>query len=413
MDSTLPLLKQITTRSANIGIIGMGYIGTSVAYETTRAGFTTIGFDINANRLAQLRKNKHSLLKLTNSKTDLQTCSVFFICVPTPLDHQGKPDLHLLVTATQTVTEVLHPDCLVILECSVAPGTTRNIIQPLLEVSGFTVGKNLFLSFSPERVDPGNKETMNKIPKVVSGADPLSLKLAVTLYSQLVKQVVPVATLEIAELTKVLENTFRLVNISFINEMAQYADTVGIDIWETIRAATTKPFGFLPHYPGPGAGGYCIPVLPTYLLEHAEKNQVALPIVAQALQTNSFQPRYIVKRAFEILQKYGKNGHSRVLLTGITYKKDVADVRESTALKIWQELEKRNARVSYHDPHIPVVNGNHSIQLTKDLIKQHDLVLVSTPHSNLDYQQMVDSEVPIFDIQNALSHFQNEHIYRL
>ena len=413
MDKELALLHKITARTAQIGIIGMGYIGTSVATETTTAGFTTIGFDINRERLNLLRQKQLPLLQLTHTSADLRSCDIFIICVPTPLTEMGKPDLSLLKKATHTVSAVLHHNCLVVLESSVAPGTTRTIVQPLLEKSGFSVGKDLFISFSPERIDPGSKQTMRAIPKVVSGADQPSLKLAIALYEKLVEKVVPVTSLDIAELTKVLENTFRLVNINLINEMAQYADTIGIEIWEVIRAASTKPFGFLPHYPGTGAGGYCIPVLPTYLLEDAEKNHIPLPMVAQALKTNSFQPCYVVKRAFEILQKYGKNGHSRILLTGITYKKDVADTRESAVLKVWKELEKQQAYVSYHDPHVPKFNGTTSLHLTKDLIKQHDLVLVSTPHSDLDYQQIVDSEVPIFDIQNALSHFQNEHIYKL
>ena len=413
MDRKPALLNKIIKRTAQVGIIGMGYIGTSVARETTTAGFATIGFDIDRKRLTKLQKNKLPLLQLTDNFTHLKNCDIFIICVPTPLNETGQSNLRFLESAGHIVAQVLHNNCLVILESSVAPGTTRNFLQPLLEKSGLTTGKNLFLGFSPERVDPGSKTAMKVIPKVVSGADPISLELTLALYQKLVDVAVPVTTLEVAELTKVLENTFRLVNISFINEIAQYADALGIDIWEVISAASTKPFGFLPHYPGPGAGGYCIPVLPTYLLEHAEKNHVSLPIVTQALKTNSFQPRYIVKRAFEILQKYGKNGHSRILLTGITYKKDIADTRESTALKIWQELEKKQAYVSYHDPHVPEYKGTSSIHLTKDLIKQHDLVMVSTPHSNLDYQQMVESEVPIFDIQNALSHFPNDHIYKL
>ena len=321
----------------------------------------------------------------------------------------------MLKSAVDTIVRYAHPGQLVILESSVAPGTTREVVAESLNRAGFKPGKDVFVSFSPERIDPGNINfSMRQIPKVVSGYDALSLELATAFYSQIVNQVIPVTSLEAAELTKILENTFRLVNISFINEISDFARAFGLDIYEVIGAANTKPFGFLPHYPGPGAGGYCIPVLPYYLLAAAKNTGVTLPLTTQAAMYNANRPKTIAQIAFQKAKQELQSVNSpRILLVGIAYKANEWDTRQSVAVAMWNELTRLGAKVDYHDPHVASHKGQNSLTLTPKIVKEYNLIVILTAHLKNDYKILIESGVPVFDTVNALRNYKAKQIYKL
>lgn len=408
------ILKNIAAKKARVGIVGIGYVGTALAQANAANGFTTIGFDINPGRVEQINASGQKNLTASSDFSRLAECDIICICVPTPLYPDSKPNLSQLESAAQTIADYLQPGQLVILESSVAPGTTRNILMPILEKSGLTAGRDFFLSFSPERIDPKNeKHSFKSIPKVVSGLNHFSLSLARSYYQKLVDRVVPVSSLEAAELTKVLENTFRLVNISFINEMATYAKTLKLNIWEIIEAANTKPFGFLAHYPGPGAGGYCIPVLPYYLYHHARSHSLQLPLVKTAININEAQPEKIAQLATQIISKKAGNLKRKVLMVGLSYKPEVGDPRESAAVKVWEALDRRKFDVAYHDPYIPKYNGTTSVEVTPQTLTVFDLIIITTAHKNIAYAQLVSSHIPVIDTRNVLRKFPDKHIYRL
>ena len=394
----------------------MGYVGTALSEAIFKGCFSILGFDIDPVKIAKINSLRKKNFQATENIKRLEECDVIAICVPTPVDEYNRPNFSILTKAASGIAANLKKGQLVILESSVAPQTTRNLLYPILASGSQLKGSDFFLAFSPERVDPGNgKFNVTNTPKVVSGIDEASLKLATLFYSSFVEKVYPVSSLEAAEMTKVLENVFRLVNISLINEINQFTKSIGIDIWEVIGAASTKPFGFLAHYPGPGAGGDCIPVLPYHLLDAAAKTKVNLKVVEAAAAVNEAQPQKVAQKAVEVINgKFVKNGHNpNVLLVGVSYKEETADIRQSPALKIWKELEKSGMNVSYHDPYVQNINGYTSKKLTSKTVREHDLIIITTAHKKIPYRTLVRSKKPLIDTKNTLSKYRQPHIIRL
>lgn len=461
MSSLETLSKKITSKKAKVGIIGMGYVGAALADIVIKQGFETIGFVRNPQRAEKINNQKKDYLSGTTDISLLTTRDIILICVQTPVDENKLPDLTALRDATEQVRQHLQRDQLIIIESSIATGTTRNVVLPILEKndSGLKAGTDYYLSFSPERVDPGNKEfDLNQIPKVVAGLAEKDKELSVLFYQQIMDRVVPVSTLETAELVKLFENTFRLINISLVNELSTYAKSWGIDMFEVVNAASTKPFGFLPHYPSPGIGGHCIPVDPFYMLDDAKKRGITLHMIEEAGKINDMQPVKVVSRVTEILQsgmadkdmleayqkinkintfvpqqlpvaisgeKGGKDSKSvsitaskthkpkKVLLIGLAYKPDIDDMRESSSLKIWTLLEKQGFSVSYHDPYIPTHNGVSSKELTSDVIADHDMIVIATHHTNIDYTNLASYNKPILDTRHVYNGNKPPHVFYL
>src|SRR3990172_920948 len=414
--TTSRLSKLIKRKKAKVGIVGMGYVGSALAEAVKSGGFSILGFDIDSEKVAKINSLGKKNFQATENIKRLEECDVIAICVPTPVDEYNRPNFSILTKAASGIAANLKKGQLVILESSVAPQTTRNLLYPILASGSQLKGSDFFLAFSPERVDPGNgKFNVTNTPKVVSGIDEASLKLATLFYSSFVEKVYPVSSLEAAEMTKVLENVFRLVNISLINEINQFTKSIGIDIWEVIGAASTKPFGFLAHYPGPGAGGDCIPVLPYHLLDAAAKTKVNLKVVEAAAAVNEAQPQKVAQKAVEVINgKFVKNGHNpNVLLVGVSYKEETADIRQSPALKIWKELEKSGMNVSYHDPYVQNINDYTSKKLTSKTVREHDLIIITTAHKKIPYRTLVRSKKPLIDTKNTLSKYRQPHIIRL
>lgn len=393
--------QKITTKDALVGVLGVGYVGKELVLGSLSAGFVTIGYDLNPQKTASI--NHPKFLKAI-SVTDLENCDVICICVPTPLDEEKKPDLSFLTNAIEEITRLKKIEKLIIVESTVAPGTLSKIVLPQINDKGLKLGEDFFLAISPERIDPGNKNyNIQNTPKVVGGIDEPSKKLVFDFYSKFVNKVVPTSSSETAEFAKIFENTFRLVNISLVNQLKEYAESIGVDMWEVIDAAATKPYGFLPHYPGPGVGGHCIPVDPVYLLEEARNSNVNLTMVEEAVRINESLPLKIVDQAKKKLNGHMARGDARMLLVGITYKPNVDDIRESPALKIWEEATKEGFEVSYHDPYVPQLNGYDSITLTQDSLLNHDVIVIVTNHKNIPYELFTTLDKPIIDTRNIFS----------
>jgi len=345
---------------------------------------------------------------------------VVTICVPTPLDEGKNPDTIFIENVLENSLPFTHENQLFVLESTTYPGTTQEVIQPRLEEAGFTVGEDVFLAFSPERVDPGNRKyKTGNTPKVVGGVTENCTEVAQTLYEQVIDgNIHPVSSPAVAEMEKLLENIFRVVNISLVNELAMLADRMDIDIWEVIEAAKTKPFGFMAFYPGPGLGGHCIPLDPFYLAWKAKQHDFSTRFIELAGQINDRMPGYVAGKAMEVLNERGKplNG-SRVLLLGVAYKKDVDDLRESPALDVMKSLKSKGAELNYHDPHIDNVDlegeSYTSVDLSEEQLSKADLVIITTSHSAVDYQKVVNQADLIYDTRNALGDYEAEHIYKL
>ncbi len=366
------LKERILDKSARIGVIGLGYVGLPLAVEKAKAGFKVIGFDIQESKVKMVNEGHNYIgdvvnadlekivsdghLRATANFDELASCDVIAICVPTPLDVFKQPDLTYVINSTENVAKRLHKDMLVVLESTTYPGTTEDVMKPILEETGLVCGKDFYLAFSPERVDPGNLRYKTKnTPKVVGGVGPESTEVAKLLYeSVLDAEVFVVSSPKEAEMTKILENTFRIVNIALINEMAVVADKMGINIWDVINAASTKPFGFMPFFPGPGVGGHCIPIDPFYLTYIARKYDYHTRLIELSGEINDSMPEYVVTRVMKALNERGKclNG-AKVVMLGIAYKEDIEDMRESPALKVLEHLEKNHAHVFVVDPYIP------------------------------------------------------------
>ena len=426
------LIERIQSRQAAVGVIGLGYVGLPLACEFVRAGFDVTGFDVDAVKVAEINAGRSYIpdiptadlaaavatgrLRATSDFARLSAMDVVDICVPTPLSKAGDPDLSYVVRAVETVASTLKPGQLVILESTTYPGTTDEVALPMLEAGGLKVDRDFFLAFSPERVDPGNQTyTTRNIPKIVGGSGPASTEVATALYAQVVSAVVPVSSTRVAEMVKLLENTFRAVNIGLANEIALMCHKMDINVWEVIDAAKTKPFGFMPFYPGPGLGGHCIPVDPRYLSWKARQKGFECRFIELAVHVNQAMPEYVVQRIGDALNTVGKpiNG-SRVHLFGVAYKRDVDDVRESPALDIIELLVRRGALISYSDPWVPRLqyNGHAYTSVPADAVGAGscDCGVVTTDHSAFDYARIADLPL-VVDTRNALRNYARPSIH--
>ncbi len=428
------LKKKIVERKAAVAVVGAGYVGLPLAVEKAKVGFRVWCIDRNSQRVDMINRGENyildvkseelkeavekGLIKATTGFDVLDECDVVIICVPTPLTVNREPDLQYIVGVSEDISKHLHRGQLVCLESTTYPGTTEEVILPILAKSGLKVGEDFFLAFSPERVDPGNaRYTTKNTNKLVGGVTPSCLDVASTFYSQTILEVVEVSSPAVAELAKVFENTYRAVNIALVNEMALLCDRMGLDVWEVLDAAFTKPFGIQPFYPGPGVGGHCIPIDPFYLSWKAREYDFATRFIELAGEINLRMPYFVVEKAGRLLgtQRKSLRG-AKVLVLGVTYKKDIPDDRESPALKVISLLLKEGAEVSYHDPYIPkiaipVAAGNQdqcksivleSVPLTEETLRNPDIVIITTDHSNIDYQWVVDKAQLILDTRNAL-----------
>lgn len=428
------LNQKIETKKIKIGIIGMGYVGLPLALEFSEAGFNVTGFDIDVNKIPLLNNGKSYIkhidservknvvdkgyFRATSNFTELEEQDALIICVPTPLNKYREPDLTYIENTAKSISENFRPGQLVILESSTYPGTTEEIIKPFLDkpinkkLNGkqFEVGKDYFLAYSPEREDPNNPNFKTKdIPKVVGGMTENCLHLAKKLYDQIIVKTVPVSSTKVAEATKLLENIYRSVNIALVNELKIVFSRMGIDIWEVIEAAKTKPFGFQAFYPGPGLGGHCIPIDPFYLTWKAREYDVNTKFIELAGEINTYQPYYVVERAIEVLNSAGKtlNG-SKILILGMSYKKNVDDLRESPSLKLYEIFTNKGASVDYSDPYFPELPelrkykfNIKSVDLTEENLKRYDLVVLSTDHDIFDYDFILTHSNLILDTRNA------------
>jgi len=419
----MTLKDKITKGKAKIAVIGLGYVGLPIAFEFVKKRFFVYGLDNNKDRVDGLRKGESYITDIsseevketlkskrflpTTKESVLKDSDAVIICVPTPLRKTKIPNVSYIIKASRTVARYLRPGQLIVLESTTYPGTTRDVVLPILEKKGLKEGKDFFLAFSPERINPGDPVyTFTKIPKVVGGLSKRSTDLTKRLYSKVIKKVVPVSSVEAAEVVKLLENTFRIVNIGLINEFAMLCNKLKINVWEVVDAAKTKPFGFIPFYPGPGIGGHCIPADPIYLSWKARKVGFKTKMIDMASKTNIFMPTYVVNRAEVLLNKKGKDiSKAKVLILGVTYKKDVKDLRESPALEIIEIFQKKGAKVFYSDPYIPYLHINgislKSVKLTQEKIKENDLVILVTDHKKFNYRMLAGNARLILDTRNA------------
>lgn len=427
-ERALNMDKKIRAKEAYIGIIGLGYVGLPLLKTFLASGFRVLGFDIDPKKIKKLHQGlsyiKHVTTKelkgyikeqkfyATSNFKNLNKVDVIIICVPTPLDSYRNPNLTYVLNTAEVISKNLKKGQLVILESTTYPGTTEEEMLPILERGGRKVGKDFFLAYSPERENPGDKKyTTSKIPRIVGGVTLGCRKVAQTLYDQVVVKTVPVSSPRVAEATKLLENIFRSVNIALVNEMKTIFELMGIDIWEVIEAASTKPFGFLPFYPGPGLGGHCIPVDPFYLTWKAKEVDYPTKFIELAGEINTRMPYHIVHKTIEALGQRGKliKG-AKILILGIAYKKDVDDQRESPSLKIISLLEKKGAKVSYNDPYVLRSFGHRdypglkleSVPLDKKKLKKFDAVIITTDHSAYDYDWIAENASLIVDTRNAI-----------
>jgi len=420
------LQDNIENKRAVIGIMGMGYVGLPLVGTFTRAGFRCIGFDIDPNKVRMLNAGRSYIehipsaaiatlirskrFRATANMNDLKKPDAIIICVPTPLSKSRDPDMSYVEGTAEAIAPRLRKGQLVVLESTTYPGTTRELVKPILEKSGLKAERDFFLAFSPEREDPGRKDyNTATIPKVVGGLGRKSHRLAVALYTQAIAKVVPVGSCEVAEAAKIVENVYRCVNIAMVNELKLVFDKMGIDVWEVINAAKTKPFGFQAFYPGPGLGGHCIPIDPFYLTWKARQYGEPTRFIELAGEINTFMPEYVIERLTEALNDRGKPVRgSRILVLGLAYKKDVDDLRESPSIELIHLLQKRGAKVDYNDPHIPRTHkgrehdlGMKSVPLTAANLKRYDVVLISTDHTKYDYKMIVHNSKLIIDTRNA------------
>jgi UDP-N-acetyl-D-glucosamine dehydrogenase len=424
------LLGAFDARTAVFGVVGLGYVGLPLALESARSGFRTIGFDLNEGVVDGITAGRshiqdvssktlgafvgEGLLSATTDLSRLAECDAISICVPTPLNKIKDPDLSYVVSAAHAVLSALRPGQVVILESTTYPGTTREVLLPILEESGLKVGEDFFLCFSPERVDPGNPvwHTRNT-PKVIGGVTPACLEAGQALYARIFDTMVPVESAEAAELVKVYENTFRMINIALANELAQACDRLGVDVWGVIEAAATKPFGFMKFTPGPGLGGHCIPLDPHYLSWKMRTLSFKTRMIELASEINSEMPAFVVRKVADALNDESKALRgSRVLVLGVSYKKDIDDLRESPALEVMRLLQEKGSWVFYHDPHCPVIADDghtalgglpmRSVELSAELLAAVDAVVVITDHSAVSYRRVAEHARLVVDTRGAM-----------
>jgi UDP-N-acetyl-D-glucosamine dehydrogenase len=426
------LLEKIENRTAKVGVVGLGYVGLPFLVEKARVGFNVVGIDQNPQRAEMVVRGEsyigdvsdqelselveRGLITTTTSLGAVAELDIVVICVPTPLSVNLTPDLRYVEGVTQEIARHLRPGQLISLESTTYPGTTEELMKPILEQSGYRTGEDFFLVHSPERVDPGNERyTTKNTNKVVGGSDQASLEIAAFFYGQTIEHVVPVSSAKAAELVKVYENTFRAVNIALANEIARLCDLMDLNVWEVLDAAFTKPFGIMPFYPGPGVGGHCIPLDPHYLEWKAREHNFQTHFIALAGETNRRMPEFVVEKASRVLNRMKKplNG-SKVILLGMAYKANLADYRESPAVRIFQLLVTAGAQVSFHDPWTPIVEEDGikvvSEDLTDEVLRDADLAIITTAHANVDYRRVVDLAPAILDTRNATRGIENRKI---
>jgi UDP-N-acetyl-D-glucosamine dehydrogenase len=428
------LKEKISNKTARVGIVGLGYVGLPLAVEFAKAGFPVTGIDVLENKVAALNRGESYVQDVPTSALspliqgrkftatadfsvirDLDTIN---ICVPTPLRKTKDPDMSYIVSAAQEIAKYFHPGLLVILESTTYPGTTDELLLPMFEQSGLKAGQDFFLCFSPERVDPGNPvyQTLNT-PKVVGGITPECTEMGRLFFSQALEKVIPVSNTRVAEMVKLLENTFRMINIGLVNEMALMCDGMGINVWEVIDAAATKPFGFMPFYPGPGLGGHCIPIDPFYLSWKTKQSGIEARFIELAGYINGNMPHFVVDKVQHALNDHAKPVKgSHIHVAGIAYKRNIDDVRESPALDVIMLLEKRGARVTYSDPFIPSIRLDQSTIESRDLLESAaaaDCVVIITDHSKFDYPALLQASKLIVDTRNAMKNLKSEKIVRL
>ena len=429
------LQDKIRQRTAHVGVLGLGYVGLPLALEMAHAGFQVTGIDLVKEKVNSInagisyvpdvssnalgRAVLDNQFRATQSLAAAEKLDTLNICVPTPLRKNKDPDLSYVIAAVEAIRNHIRPGQLIILESTTYPGTTREVVLPALEESGLKVGRDFFLAYSPERVDPGNQQfTTRNIPKVIGGATARCTKIAALFYEQFVEKVIPVSSTDCAEMVKLLENTFRSVNIALANEMALTCHSLDINVWEVIEAAKSKPFGFLPFYPGPGLGGHCIPVDPYYLTWKAKMNGAEPRLIELAGAINSHMPDFTVRGIADALNQQRKclKG-SKILAVGVAYKRDTNDVRESPAVSVLEALRGKGASVCFSDPYVPwiTIKGHalKSLDLTADLVRSMDCVAILTDHSVFDYELIVDTASLVYDTRNALKAFSKPNVVRL
>jgi len=422
------LRDRLASRKARAGIVGLGYVGLPLAVELAKAGFHVTGIDLDPRKVQHINDGQSyipdvptkdvqalhakGLLDATTDFAIVRELDTINICVPTPLRKTKDPDMSYIVSAVEGIAKHLHPGMLIVLESTTYPGTTDEVVQPMLEATGLKAGVDFFLAFSPERVDPGNPNFQtHNVPKVVGGVTPACAELAKALYGTAIQTIVPVSSTRVAEMVKLLENTFRAVNIGLVNELALMCDRMNIDVWEVVDAAATKPFGFMAFYPGPGLGGHCIPIDPFYLSWKAKQTGFDPRFIELAGHINAGMPHYVVDKVSEALNTRRKaiNG-SKILVAGVAYKREIDDMRESPALDVMGLLLARGAEVSYADPYVPVVHGRewsggydiNRVEMTRGRIGQYDAVVIVTDHKVFDYAALLKEADVIVDTRNAI-----------
>lgn len=428
------LRERISKKTARVGVLGLGYVGLPLAVEFARAGFDVTGIDVQARKVEQFNRGESYIkdvandvfgdlvrsgkLRATTDYSAIRELDTIDICVPTPLRKTKDPDMSYVVSATDAIASHLHPGLLVMLESTTYPGTTDELLLPKLQSQGLSVGRDFFLCFSPERVDPGNpKFHTRNIPKVVGGITPLCTEMGALFYKQALERVVPVSSTRVAEMVKLLENTFRMINIGLVNELALMCDRMGINVWEVIDAAATKPFGFMPFYPGPGLGGHCIPIDPFYLSWKSKESGIEARFIELAGYINGQMPEFVVEKIQNALNDVSKPVRgSHIHIVGVAYKRDIDDVRESPALDIILLLQKRGAKVTYSDPYVSKISSNGANLEARDLltsIGNSDCAVIVTDHSGIDYSAVIERSKLIVDTRNALKQYRSEKIVRL
>jgi len=429
------LERKLENKTAVVGIIGLGYVGLPLAVSFAEAGFHVIGFDMQKEKIDSVGRGESyvgdvsseglsrvvasNLLEATSNKSKFQETDAICICVPTPLTKTREPDLSYVIQVSEELSSYIRPDQLIILESTTYPGTTREVVLPILERSKLKGGRDFYLAYSPERVDPNNKQySIKNTPKLVGGIDPVSTSLAELFYRQVADIVIPVSCPDVAEMTKVFENVFRSVNIALVNELACLCEAMGISVWEVIGAASSKPYGYMPFYPGPGVGGHCIPLDPYYLSSKAKDYDFHVRFIELATDINEQMPYYVTNRIMEALSSRGKNlKGAGVLVLGVAYKKDVDDIRESPALKVIELLAERGAKVSYNDPYLGksqfLKDTATCVELTRKSLSSADCVVIATDHSSYDYQFIVDNASLVFDTRGVTRAIKGENILRL
>jgi len=427
------LAEKIRTHRARVGIVGLGYVGLPLAVEFANAGFTVTGIDISEGKVERVNAGdsyvgdvpsatlaplvESGKLRATTDFAAVAELDTINICVPTPLRKTKDPDMSYIVSSCQEIAKRFHPGTLVILESTTYPGTTDEVVLPMLSKPGLEVGRDFFLCFSPERVDPGNPkyQTVN-IPKVVGGCTPACSEMGRLFYAQALEHVVPVSSTQVAEMVKLLENTFRMINIGLVNEIAMMCGRMGINVWEVIDAAATKPFGFMPFYPGPGLGGHCIPIDPFYLSWKTKQAGIEARFIELAGYINGQMPHFAVEKVQDALNDRGKPVKgSRIHIMGVAYKKDIDDLRESPALDVMLLLRRRGAIVSYSDPHVPSLKLDdfRADAMPESRAGEADCVVIVTDHSAFDYPGLLERSCLIVDTRNALKGFSSPKIVRL